>query len=463
MATILDGCADQAEQDALDRALHRLMSSLPAQALFRDYYQGDHRLVFATSKFRETFGSMFAAFADNLCPAVVDAVADRLQVQAFSVGEGATDQDRDQVWAAWQRNLMDLRAGEVHTEALRQGRSGVLVWQDERGKAVLHPQRADQVVFDYDQEVPGRATMAVKAWRIDTKADGSGARVRVNVYTVDQVRKYVTKSTWSAGTALRAAALVPFRVDGEAWPLAHAMGVVPLVPFVNGQGRGTSELRDVIPLQDALNKAVADMMVAMEYVALPQRWATGIEVPVDPETGKPVPEWRPSVERLLHTAATDARFGQFDQADLSQFLRVQDGFRAEVGRVSATPFHYLMLTTGDFPSGEAMKTAEQRFVSKVRDRMRGYGAAWGQVASLVLKVESSRQVSLVPDWVDPSPGSLKDHLEALKVKRELGIPRPVLWRELDYTEDEIADMEAQAESERVTLADSMAQALNAGM
>ena len=38
------------------------------------------------------FGTLFKAFADNLCPAVVDAKADRLQIGGFSVfPEGTSD------------------------------------------------------------------------------------------------------------------------------------------------------------------------------------------------------------------------------------------------------------------------------------------------------------------------------------------------------------------------------------
>src|SRR5687767_4956981 len=58
--------------------------------LYLDYYNGLHRLAFATEKWRTQFGTLFKAFADNLCPAVVDAKADRLQIAGFTVyPEGA--------------------------------------------------------------------------------------------------------------------------------------------------------------------------------------------------------------------------------------------------------------------------------------------------------------------------------------------------------------------------------------
>jgi hypothetical protein len=41
---------------------------------------------------------------------------------------------------------------------------------------------------------------------------------------------------------------------------------------------GPSEIDDLKPLVDALNKSLADMMVTSEYVGRPRRWATGIEL-----------------------------------------------------------------------------------------------------------------------------------------------------------------------------------------
>jgi hypothetical protein len=461
----LEGLTDQ-ELALLGTALGRHVAAQDGYRLYRDYYDGDHRLAFATDKYRTAFGSLFAAFADNLCPAVVDAVADKLQVTDWGVADaegGDDDAIHELAEAIWVRNQMARRAGEVHTEALRQGDAYVLVWADAEGLARLYPQQANTCTVAYDPEEPGTVALGVKAWRVP--AVNGQASWRVNVYLPDRLAKYRTKATADGGTLeLKVDRLEPHVVQGEAWPLPHALGRVPLVPFGNNANVGQfgrSELRDVVPLQDALNKSVADMMVAMEYVALPQRWATGIEVPLD-TNGEPAKEWTPDVSRLWSTPATDARFGEFGQADLASFLKVQDGFRAEVARVSATPFHYLMLITGDFPSGEAMKTAEQRFVAKVRDRMNGYGASWSTVMALALAIEGT-QAQVEPDWPDPAPKSELDHLNSLKVKSELGVPQPVLWKEMGYTQDEVDAMDEQAGERRVTLADSMAAALNAGM
>jgi hypothetical protein len=76
--------------------------------------------------------------------------------------------------------------------------------------------------------------------------------------------------------------------DASAWelreePITHDLGEVPVVPFVNrprlSRPFGESELADVIPLADAVNKLATDMMVTSEFSASKRRWATGLEIP----------------------------------------------------------------------------------------------------------------------------------------------------------------------------------------
>ena len=59
---------------ALDR---ELTARLPRIDLYENYYVGNHRMAFATSKFREAFGELFEAFATNWCGLVVDVAVER--------------------------------------------------------------------------------------------------------------------------------------------------------------------------------------------------------------------------------------------------------------------------------------------------------------------------------------------------------------------------------------------------
>jgi Phage portal protein, SPP1 Gp6-like len=83
--------------------------------------------------------------------------------------------------------------------------------------------------------------------------------------------------------------------------LANALGVVPVVALRNSDRildeYGPSEIDDLKPLVDALNKSLADMVVTIEYVGRPRRWATGIELTEEPvldDDGQPTGDMKKS-------------------------------------------------------------------------------------------------------------------------------------------------------------------------
>ena len=63
----------------LDAQLRR---DAPAIELWERYYEGVHRLQFATSRFRQTFGNLFHEFADNWMSLIVDASVERLSIRS---------------------------------------------------------------------------------------------------------------------------------------------------------------------------------------------------------------------------------------------------------------------------------------------------------------------------------------------------------------------------------------------
>ncbi len=167
-------------------ALNSLSARLTKYGLYERYYNGDHALAFATEKFRNAFGVLFAAFADNLSPVVCDAVADRLKVIGFGVEEG-DDAYGGAAWELWEENRMDRQSGQVHLDALKEGDAYVVVWPDpETGEVQIYPNDPSRVVVGYSQETPGLVDMAAKVWAV------SDGRVRCNLYYPDRIEKYVT-------------------------------------------------------------------------------------------------------------------------------------------------------------------------------------------------------------------------------------------------------------------------------
>lgn len=419
-------------QEIIDKALKELAGRSGSYRKARAYYDGRHQLAFATEKFQNAFGSLFKKFADNLMPPVVDAVKDSLVVTGFNVEAGDASL-ADEAWKLWQQGRLARRAGQVHKEALRTGDAYLIVWPNNEGQPSFHPNKAHLCTVNYDDEDSERVTSAVKVWQRGDK------RYRLNVYFPDRIEKYVTRQSHPGGMPESSKAFDNFELPGEPWPLENPYGVVPVFHFANNADigeSGRSELADVMSLQDALNKAVLDKMVAMEFAAFPQRYAIGLEVETDSVSGRPINPFS-GVERWVTVGNDNAKFGQFEGASLEQFLKVQNEFRMEIARVSGTPLHYFFLQTS-VPSGEALKTIEKRFIKKVGDRQGAFGQVWEDVIALALKMSGdnpfgeSSDVRLFTQWEDASPSSESEKLDNIIKKQDIGIDEEQALIEAGY-------------------------------
>jgi hypothetical protein len=166
----------------------------------------------------------------------------------------------------------------AHTEALIGGRSFVIVWAGD-GEPSITVESPQQVAVAMVAGSRRQRAAALKRW-VDDDGYEHGDPV-----PADEIYKYRSRQKLQSGVSGLSTSVMrwqPREVAGEPWPLPNPLGVVPVVPLENRPRllrAGVSEIKRVIPLQDAVNKTVADMLVASEFGAAPQRWATGLEVP----------------------------------------------------------------------------------------------------------------------------------------------------------------------------------------
>jgi hypothetical protein len=150
-----------------------------------------------------------------------------------------------------------------------------------------------------------------------------------------------------------------------------------------------------VPSQDRLNKILADEDLASEFIALMQRYATGIDIPPDPTTGKPDTRYveafrKMSYDRIMVFADPNAQIHTSPGADISYFDTRKNDARMSIARNTGTPLHYLLLT-GDPPSGRALKALEARFTKKVRDRQALFGNVWEDALHFALVIVGDAQ------------------------------------------------------------------------
>lgn len=420
----------------------------------RTYYFGQQPSPFNRERMKTIFRGLFEEVKDNLCPAVVDSIIDRLQVIGFASAETQEPNPETRAaWDLWQRNQMDLRSQEVHRESLLTGDGYVIVWPGARGDAVIWPQLAHEITVSYDPDQPGKLGKAAKLWINDIDR-----RLRLNLYYPDRIEKYQQAEPVTDGKLLTVSErdFVPIPAGeqtgvgtstlGDASIVPNPYGRVPVVHFSNKrfQSPGVSELADVYPLQDALNKAITDLLVAMEFSSYHQRYVTGLDVgEVDENTGRPKnPPFNHGADKMLAASDPNVRFGEFSATDLGQFLQVHESLRSEIARVSGTPLHYLFITRGDFPSGEAMKSAEARFTKKVLDRQINFGNSWEDVIALAMQIEGDELppgYRLSTLWETASPRTEREIAETMLMKKALGVSERELLKELGY-DDELIDV-----------------------
>lgn len=410
-----------------------------------NYYEGVHPLGFATPKFREAFGALFTQFADNWCDLVVDAAEERLHVQGFRFDTPEADTE---AWRIWQANNLDAEHRIGHTESLVHGRAYATVWgnDDDEDTPVITIEHPKQMIVAVAAGNRRRRLAALKRF-----TDDDGYQ-RATLYLPDSVHRFRQKRRSDSGLI----------VVGDPWggmqwePLAtrdqdsvidNPLGVVPVVPLVNRRrllNDGVSELARVIPIQDGVNKLVADMLVASEFGAAPQRWATGIEIPRDPQTGQPIKAFENLVSRIWASEKSETQFGQFQQTDLRPFVEGIEMLVQHIASQTRTPPHYFYLK-GQFPSGESIKSAETGLVAKVIRKQGHFGEAWEEVMRLAFMVKGDdARASVVAEtlWGDPESRSESEHVDAVMKQKALGIPDEALWEELGKTPQQISRYKA---------------------
>lgn len=437
--------------DDLKTSLEAIKKQQPYIRICERYYDGRHELNFATAKFRNAFGELFRAISLNLIKLVIDAPSDKLTVIDFSTEDGDAVSAKH-AWEIWQRNRMDITADLVHREALKTGNAYVIVWPDAKGHAALYPQVSSNMFVAYDSEERGKIVYAAKVWETDE------GYYRLNLYYADRIERYVSRNT-SKGLLPEAAGFTALTEDPI---LENQYGIVPVFHFANHfdmRGRGQSEMFDAIPIQQALNKLLCDMLVASEFGAFPQRWATGIEVEVD-STGKAVTPFVAGTERLWTSESHETKFGDFTTTDLKQFVDIKESFKRDIAAVTSTPLQYFMVSRNEAAaeSGESRRRSESRFITKCQQKQTVFGHVWSDCLAFALRLEGRLDVSLFTHWKDPGQLSEDELLQNLLIKKDLGVSRRQLLIEAGYGEAQIRDMAAETQTEL----EAAASVFNAG-
>lgn len=465
----------------------------------REYFDGKQP-VHLTARQLEFIGlkskDPLYPYAHNLCRLVVSAVIERLDVTGFidkaefdpaSPPEPKpTEPDYDTegnplepeqelpsifsqiLMEWWERNRMDAEEDNLYESACRDGEAYIIVdWNAEE----LVPRWTLNFKFDGTQGIKihrdpdtNVVVYASKTWVTqDAERYGKLGLVRRTLYFTDRVEKYI-QSTGPKSD-------FPFinmdmwtDAPGEPWPIPwedeekKPLGCA-VIPFENP---GSSELADIIPPQDMLNKSDLDAMASEDFSGFRILWVSGVSKEIDPTTGaeKLLPIVLGTILRMDNPAA---KMGSVEPVDPSLIIGASKYWIETIAGLSRTPQYLFQALGAEQPSGESLRMQEVGLVAKVERKQKVFGNSWEDIAYMSLKLwnkwrpaDKIDRVRLQTQWKDPRSQNQKELMETSKGKKELQVPLEQIWSELGYTPDQIADfmvkLKMAQEQERLNMA-----------
>ena len=438
--------------DLMTRLLQALDGGAALRSTREQYLAGRQPMAYLAPEAREALGTRFGRMSTNLPRLAVNSLAERLRVTGFLV-DGAPDA---QLWADWMRSDLDQMAPVAHREALALGESFVIVWGDDAGNPRVTVESPAQVAVLRDP-ASREVVAAVKRWGL---ADNKGTEAVL--FEADKITRMHSDAI-GATTGFVTSAVIE-----------NPFGVVPVVPLRNTEtllGAASSEIDDLAPLVDALNKLLADLMVSSEYTGRPRRWASGIELveaDVLDADGNPTGQTAavnpyPEGNRMMITESPEARFGQLDATDLAGYEAAVRVLQAQISAVSGLPPHYLGVH-GDQPaSADALRASEAALTARAEARQATFGRGWETVARLMVATRTGADPASVDvrvQWADPATRSIAQEADAVVKLYSAGLlPASYALARLGYSDSEVAAIRQARRAEALDTAGTNLDAL----
>lgn len=403
------------------------------------YFRGKQPLAFASQEWKDFNAARFKGFSDNWCAVVASSPAERIRLTGVRLGSDVDVQSADEVQLMddWQRNEMDAQSSQGFLHTVIAARSAVIAWPGEDGEPQFDWERADQVIVAY---APGgrRRVAALKAW-VDEETEYATLYLADGLWKFERPVESKTNSGLIVSTSYGSIAR-PWQmreVDGEDWPIANPLGVVPVVEVPNRPMLGSDPISDIsgtISMQDAINLLWAYLFAAADYASMPARVVMGQEppkIPILDDNGAKVGEKAVDIEaltrgRMLWLTGQNTKVGQWDPANLDGFLEVINRSVRHVAAQTRTPVHYIVGEMSNI-NGETLIAGETGLVKKVEEFHLFASGAMRELFRLSALIrgnlgvaEALRSARIL--WADPQTRTQAQASDAAIKDRQVGFP-----------------------------------------
>lgn len=429
----------------------------------RKYHLGEQD-VQLTDRLKQFVGRDFSGFEFrlNIVRTVIRTIVEKLDIVGF-------DSDNDDVikWitALWEQNKLDALQTDIFECTLRDGAHYVIIdWPE--GK--LYPRWLPQQQYTsveaggdglgctikYPQGDPNLdPIVGIKYW---TELINGQYTQRKTMYFPERIEKWARMGgggDWA-----------PFKDEGDtSWPIpwtdsgGNPLGIA-VIPFYNKDLM--PEAADAIPLQDAANKVVVDLLSTEDQTAYRVLVALGFIPTTDgldlKSDGSNALDIQPGSIIGTTKSKSEAEFKAIEPASLTPITDLVQQLILWIALVTDTPVSRF-ITTKLIASDETLKQQEEPLIAKVENRQKLFSNAIKQAIKLSMRLASvfgagsvlyDDSIVVKPIW--KSAQSLMERLEELMLKKNLGVPLPQLWTELGYSQDKVTSWESQVKEAEKT-------------
>lgn len=362
----------------------------------------------------------------------VDTIVDRCQVVSFRL-PGETKAD-DRLWQWWQGNDLESESALARVDRKVFGRGYYCVGtnDDEPDMPLITVDSPLQMTHEWSN----RKRTTTAAARFYTDDSGPKRTRHATLYMPDA-------TSWL------------IRENGR-WVITdrdeHDLGRVPVVPLLGKQRThdryGISSMLRLIGITDAAARALTNAQVATEVMALPQRYAAGLDPKdfKDPETGESLTTWEAYFGAVWSSINKDANFGQFDAADLSNFTNIVNHYAQLAAGLTGLPMRYLGQLSDNPPSADGIRADESRLIKSAENDNIGEADALEDVMTIADRIVTgdwnTDMRRLETQHRDAGTPTIAQAADAAVKKYESGIiSKRQVRRDLGYTKAEIETME----------------------
>ena len=453
----------------LMHAYSSLVMARPGYDRADAFYDGDVEEVFASQRIRRLLAKTGAENVDdfNYAKIPVDTVANRLDildVVAQGAGDGSDPEDTEaetdaQLEAAnqaiehlWERNELDAESDSLHLDVSKHGDAYLIVWpvRDDSGEVVdvdMLVNSAHTVRVIYSAENPLEMAYAIKSWEVPGSEDGK-PRVRATMYYPDRIEKWITDGTDPEDPKAWAEL-----VDEDGAQVDNPYGIIPVFHFRNNRPYGLPEHKGAYGPQQMISKLVTSHASVIDFQSFPQRYylvdpklddpTQNFEDSDHPEDDAEDPESELSNSGLSADPAAVWRLfaarsaGQFEPAQPGIFLEPFDRYIKSMAELTDTPQHHFSKSTGDTPSGQALRALEGPTIKKVQNRQSRYEPIWIDAFLFALQLLGVEGVKLDVQWAPVEIVADSEGWQVVSAKIAAGVPVEVALAETGYSGEQV--------------------------